>query len=253
MKITHRVLLFSILLLGACSAEESIAEESGPPIPPILIPPPNYFEEELTAVMSSLRSIQLMCRYSLVQNIPAPKGEVNPDLEGNLESFTDSTYTEETREFLFFDIRKTVFNSANLTKANGTKEGSSKNFDNEFIKKHRTEGELKKIENPKIFIKDATTGDYVLVNQPRDYSFYEWNFTHINRWYHNLQIWDDELEFVIGGKIPFFIKIDGDNLTIKRTKYIIHSPDVSLPPEVIYIILEPFNDPLEISYEKNYL
>ena len=253
MKIPHRILLFSILLLGACSAEQAIVEEPSPPPPPAPVPVPKYFEEELTGIMSDLRSVQLMCRYSLVQNTTDPEDEINPNPEETPEYFTDNPYTEETREYLFFDMRKTVFNSANLTKAHGTKEGSSKTFDNEFIKKHRTEGELKKINNPKIYIKDTTTGEHVLVNQPREYMLYGWNFTHINRWYHNFQIWNDELDLIVGGKLPFFVKIDGDNLTIKRVKYIIHSPDVSLPPEVVYIINEPFNDPLEISYEKNYL
>ena len=233
MKITHHVLLFSILLLGACSAEEEMAEESGPPPPDLMDP----FDRELLTIMASLRSTASMNRYSIV----------SPPV-----TLADSTYTEETKEYLFFDNRKTIFNSACLTKADGKKEGSSKNFDNEFIKKHRAEGYLKKIKNPKILIKNTTTGDYTIVAIPSNYGLYGWNFTHINRWYHP-QTWEDELDLIVGRKLPFFIKEVGGTLTIKRTKYIIHSPDVSEQPEVIYLINEPFGDPSEISYEKEYL
>ena len=232
MKIPHRILLFSILLLGACSAEETIVEEPSPPPTP---PPINHFEEELTAIMSSLRSTVSMSRYSLVSPV----------------TIADSSYTEETREYLFFDTRKTMFNSACLTKAHGKKEGSSKDFDNEFINKHRTEGYLNKIKNPKILMKDTTTGEYTIIAIPSNYGLYGWDFAHSNRWYHP-QTWEDEIDLIVGGKLPFFIKQVGDTITIKRVKYIIHSPDVSEQPEVVYIINEPFNDPLEISYEKNY-
>ena len=232
MKISHYALLFSILLLGACSAEESIAAAEPEEIIPDYTDP---FEVELAGIMSVLRSADMMSRYSYKKNT------------------AEGDYTEETREYLFFDIRKTIFNSASLTKINGTKAGSSKNFDNEFVKRHRTEGELKEIKNPKILTKDTTTGNYIIVNKPNDYTLYGWNFTHINRWYHDFKFWDDELPMLIGGKVPFFIKANEDQVIMKNVKYVIHSPELNKLPEILYIIHEPFGDPKEISYEKDFL
>ena len=224
MKITHRVLLFSILLLGACSAEESIAEEVVPPKPEIMDP----FDRELVAIMSTLRSTTPMSRYSHKKEIT-----------------TESDYTDKTIEYLFFDIRKTLFNTAVLTERSGEKI--------EFIKKHRTEGSLKEIKNPKILAKDSS-GEYKIIGKPSNYTLYGWNFTHINRWYHEFKFWDDELPMLIGGKVPFFVNATQDKVIIKSVKYIIHSPELNQLPEVLYIINEPFGDTTkEITYNKDIL
>lgn len=233
MRKTIRILMLSVFFLSGCSAEETLSEPA--PSKPI-----DNFESAIQEILKDLRSTDMMERYYRVVEV---------------KSENDDLYTEESREYLFFDIRFRLFNSINLTKADGQKSSSAKDFDHEFIKKYRTEGILTLIKSPKIMIYDQDIKTYELVTGNPNYKLYGWQFTLMQKWYNSKKFWNNELDLLVGGKRPFFIKEDkgGDKVTIKNAKYIMHSPDWSTMPEFIYIIEKPFGGDDELSYELEYL